>query len=74
MTKPRLCPHCKKSIPIDRDFYFDDELNMIHTSCVKVVFAARADEEKKTYTYNNNSNDGSENQPTDQMSEFHGMG
>jgi len=39
MNKPRTCPHCKIEIPIDHDFHFDKDLNLIHNQCGKIVFS-----------------------------------
>lgn len=40
MAKPRTCPHCKRFIPVDSGFYFDDQNNLICEECDKVVFPA----------------------------------
>jgi hypothetical protein len=41
--EPRTCPHCMKSVAIDCGFHFDENLNMIHTECGKILFSTVAD-------------------------------
>jgi len=35
---PRTCPHCRKYIPVEVGFHFDEDLNLIHTECEKIAF------------------------------------
>jgi hypothetical protein len=42
MQKPRTCPHCKKTIPVNRGFYFDEKLNLICGNCQKIAFPTSA--------------------------------
>lgn len=37
---PRTCPHCRESIPVDEDFSFDENLNLICGRCGKIAFVA----------------------------------
>lgn len=36
---PRICPHCKIAIPTNRDFSFDEKLNLICGNCDKIAFS-----------------------------------
>jgi len=45
MANPRICPHCHKDIPIDRDFTFDENLNLICGKCGKVAFPTSSESE-----------------------------
>jgi len=38
--KPRTCPHCLVEIPFDYGFHFDENLNLIHDQCGKIVFSS----------------------------------
>lgn len=40
---PRVCPHCKESIPVDEGFSFDEKLNLICGQCGKIAFATASD-------------------------------
>lgn len=33
MSKPRICPACGKTLPLDRGYSFDEDLNMICSNC-----------------------------------------
>lgn len=52
MTKPRLCPHCNTSFSIDREFYFDDQLNLMCSHCKRVVFPTSVEVEEATFSSN----------------------
>ena len=45
MANPRICPHCHEDIPTDRDFTFDEKLNLICGKCGKVAFPTTAEAE-----------------------------
>ena len=44
--KPRLCPHCKSKIGIDKGFDFDDNLNLVCTACRNIAFSTVKSPEK----------------------------
>lgn len=46
---PRQCPHCKIVIPIDKDFSFDEKLNLICGNCNKIAFPATQDAENSSF-------------------------
>lgn len=48
--KPRTCPSCKKPIPVDHGFSFDENLNMICGHCGKVVVGTTWDKEPSSLT------------------------
>jgi hypothetical protein len=60
--KPRLCPNCKKEIPEDHGFSFDEKLNMICGSCGKVVISVSWEKEPipeaNKYHYSTDAGDG----------------
>lgn len=39
MTKSRICSHCGEPIPLDSGFHFDENLNLIHDACDRIVFS-----------------------------------
>jgi hypothetical protein len=45
MVKPRLCPYCNKSLPLDKGYFFDAKLNLICAACGKVVMPTDATSE-----------------------------
>jgi hypothetical protein len=47
MSKPRLCPNCKSSLPIGTGYSFDKDNNLICDGCKKVVFPTTAETENK---------------------------
>ena len=47
--KPRTCPNCKKVIPIDQGFFFDEKLNMICDGCGKAIIATGWEKEPTQY-------------------------
>jgi hypothetical protein len=49
MASPRLCPHCNIKLPIDRNFSFDEKLNLICGYCGKIVFPTDIDSEKDAF-------------------------
>jgi hypothetical protein len=61
MSKPRSCPHCKKSIPLDHEFSFTPELNLICGKCGKVVFEVVEPPSTTSYGYNASNNYGTYN-------------
>jgi hypothetical protein len=36
-SRPRKCPHCGETIPIDHGFRFDEKGNVICEKCNKIV-------------------------------------
>ncbi len=52
MTKPRSCPHCSVSFSLDREFYFDDQLNLMCSHCKRVVFPTSIEVEEATFSSN----------------------
>ena len=55
--KARTCPRCKRVIPLNSGFHFDEELNLICGFCGKVAFATRQDKEfERVYTTGNGTN------------------
>jgi len=55
MAKPRLCPNCRKNIPIDHGFSFDKQLNLICGKCNKIAFPASEQAENSSKPASNNS-------------------
>lgn len=49
--KLRICPHCGETIPLDSGFHFDENLNLIHTACGKVVFSTTSARDGETTSY-----------------------
>lgn len=47
MTRPRTCPHCKKPIPVQKGYRFDDSMNMVCGRCGEIVFPASKEAESK---------------------------
>lgn len=47
MSKEIICPHCKKAVAPEGEFYHDDSLNMMCGYCNKVVFPANKQIEDK---------------------------
>jgi hypothetical protein len=45
MATPRLCPHCNVQLPVDRNFSFDEKLNLICGYCGKIAFPTDKDSE-----------------------------
>lgn len=56
MASPRTCPHCFAVIPIDKDFSFDEELNLICGYCGEIVYRTvkQTGEETETDPVQNN--------------------
>jgi hypothetical protein len=48
--KPRTCPNCQKEIPVDKGFYFDENMNILCCECDNVIldleFKIQAEERK----------------------------
>lgn len=44
--KPRTCKHCDTVIPLDRGFYYDDNLNLICGTCNEVLCPTEDEENK----------------------------
>lgn len=36
----RICPVCNKQIPIESNFHFDENLNLIHDDCGQIAYRA----------------------------------
>ena len=36
--KPRTCYYCKQQIPVDKNFRFDENLNLICGNCNRIVY------------------------------------
>lgn len=53
---PRTCPICNQIIPIDHDFYFDENLNMIHKTCGFYVFQEKSEFNKNVKIFNELNN------------------
>ena len=51
MSKARVCPHCGETIPLDCGFHFDENLNLIHDKCGKIVFSATPAHDGVTTNY-----------------------
>jgi 5-methylcytosine-specific restriction endonuclease McrA len=45
MATPRLCPHCNVQLPVDRNFSFDEKLNLICGYCGEIAFPTDKDSE-----------------------------
>jgi len=45
MGNPRICPHCHLDIPTDRDFSFDEKLNLICGNCGNIAFPTTSEAE-----------------------------
>lgn len=45
MANPRMCPHCHRNIPADKDFSFDENLNLICGNCGKVAYPTSPESE-----------------------------
>ena len=44
---PRICPNCKSEIPVDSNFFFDQNFNLICGNCLKIVFIVNKEEQKE---------------------------
>lgn len=49
---PRTCPICNQIIPIDHDFSFDKNLNMIHDFCGYLIFQDKIEHIKNVKIFN----------------------
>ncbi|RDJ35104.1 MAG: hypothetical protein DWQ19_09730 [Crenarchaeota archaeon] len=49
--KRRTCAHCGEPIPLNFGFHFDENLNMIHTKCGKIIFSTQTAKDNSTTSY-----------------------
>lgn len=47
MSKPRTCPSCGCALPVDRGYFFDNDLNMICLNCESIIISANYAFDKK---------------------------
>ena len=57
MATPRLCPHCNVQLPVDRNFSFDEKLNLICGYCGKIAFPTDKDSEIDAFVSKRNKSD-----------------
>lgn len=55
---PRTCPICLKIVPIDHEFHFDENMNIIHDFCGFNLLQDKSEVEKNVKIFNklNNTN------------------
>ena len=55
MATPRLCPHCNVQLPVDRNFSFDEKLNLICGYCGEIAFPTDKDSETDAFVLSKKS-------------------
>jgi hypothetical protein len=53
MTKSRICPHCGEPVPLDSGFHFDENLNLIHDECGRIMFSTTSNHDGVTNDFRN---------------------